>query len=95
MLQLHHLDYESLGNESLDDLEALCEDCHADADEERATETEERAEEQRQEWEDDRFEARFLGWARAVFGEGWETKYDEQELRERFISWLEENDDGL
>src|SRR5688500_3895115 len=45
MLAVHHLHYETLGDEGLDDLQALCEDCHADADAEREDEASERREE--------------------------------------------------
>lgn len=34
-LQCHHLNYERLGKERLSDLQILCTDCHAIADEER------------------------------------------------------------
>lgn len=34
-LQCHHLNYERLGKERLSDLQILCTDCHALADEER------------------------------------------------------------
>lgn len=34
-LEVHHLTYDNLGNESPDDLEVLCKPCHDDADEER------------------------------------------------------------
>jgi hypothetical protein len=38
-LQLHHLNYEQLGNEQPADVELLCLDCHEEADEERALHT--------------------------------------------------------
>jgi len=34
-LEVHHLTYERLGHEDLDDLQVLCEDCHVFADRER------------------------------------------------------------
>jgi 5-methylcytosine-specific restriction endonuclease McrA len=38
-LQVHHLHYDTLGWEVIDDVEPLCQQCHAIADETRATST--------------------------------------------------------
>ena len=36
-LEVHHLTYENLGHEHMDELQVLCPECHATADEERKT----------------------------------------------------------
>jgi 5-methylcytosine-specific restriction endonuclease McrA len=92
LLQVHHLHYESLGNEDLDDLQALCEDCHSDADIERAEETQERMREIRDDWAEERWQARVRGFARAMYGPDWRDHTDEAE--ERLIDLLDSQGDG-
>ena len=93
LLQVHHLHYVTFKREPLTDLEALCEDCHDDADSEREDETEEWLEEQRQEWEDERWEARLDGWASKVFGSDWQQTQDRDYVEKRFREWLDEHGD--
>jgi 5-methylcytosine-specific restriction endonuclease McrA len=55
-LELHHLNYDRLGRELPEDVQALCWECHRHADRERA---------RRGYWR------RVDGWASQVFGEDW------------------------
>jgi hypothetical protein len=77
-LRFHHRHYESLGNESTNDLEALCVPCHRIADAERR-ETVEAA----------RFWKRMNGWACKVYGVHWQDYKDEDDVAEAFNNWLE------
>lgn len=84
-LAVHHLHYETLGDEDLGDLEALCEDCHTVADSEREQETQAR----RDEWEEERWDSRVEGWADARYGPGWRDQHSEADVAAAFIEWLE------
>lgn len=42
-LQVHHLSYDNVGDENIDDVEVLCKDCHEDKEIEKGTDL----------WEDD------------------------------------------
>jgi hypothetical protein len=83
-LELHHLNYERLGEEKEGDLELLCQRCHAVADVQRATEGQMRS-------SDALYEARFNGWASKVYGDDW-YGLDVDEMHERFVEWLDELD---
>ncbi|MFI5377862.1 MAG: HNH endonuclease [Tepidisphaerales bacterium] len=89
-LEVHHKHYDSLGNEDLDDLEALCPVCHPNADQEREAETEEQSGGAEADYK--RMERRFQTWAEAVYGHDWEAGHDEEKLRERFERIIETQD---
>lgn len=82
-LEMHHKTYERLGEELDSDLELLCPNCHKKADEQRADEGRSRASRALH-------SARFYGWCRAVYGEGYEP--DESDW-DRFNDWAESRDD--
>lgn len=77
-LEVHHLTYERLGHEDLDDLEVLCPTCHVAADIERDEETKATLE-----WK------RLDGWATKVYGPNWEWNPGAGEAEEAFEAWLE------
>ena len=78
-LHVHHIDYESLGQETFADVRVVCADtCHPLEDEDRADETRQRV-----------YNARLEGWARKVYGEDWEEVEDPDEVEEAFDAWLE------
>ncbi len=83
-LEVHHLHYETLGHESISDLQVLCPLCHAEADDER------REENQRQ-FDEDRLESRAEGWAYKVYGSDWHLTRDMNEIIDKFQEWLDEN----
>jgi len=88
-LEVHHKTYERFKNEHPEDLEVLCVECHAKADEQRRTVV--AVKKQRKV-----FSARMNGWARKVYGENWNDRIDADTVRERFEDWLSERDfDGL
>jgi len=80
-LEIHHLSYENLFNESVHDVQVLCKSCHKKADQFRGKQTEKRVEKKR---EDRAFET----WAKKVYGEDCFAYMDEQELWDEFQEWL-------
>ena len=89
-LEVHHLHYETLGDEGPEDLEALCKDCHPRADAER----EQLAEEHRQERDAEFWEGRLDHWASKVYGDDWQKMCSERGVELRFIDWLDEMGEG-
>jgi len=77
-LELHHKHYDSLGNESDDDIEVLCAACHREADREREQLTE----------LNHRY-AQVDGWARKVHGGSWQRWKSYGEAEDEFDEWLE------
>lgn len=77
-LEVHHLTYERLGREELDDLQVLCPTCHVLADAERAAET-----------ANDLSFRRLDGWATKVYGPDWEQYPGATEVEDAFDEWLE------
>lgn len=76
-LHVHHLHYDTLGNEKLTDVEVVCRDCHPEADEERAKASEIRA-------DDRRFHNGYETYMRKKYGEGFEDDYAS---RQEFHEW--------
>jgi hypothetical protein len=90
-LSVHHKHYGTLGDEAPDDLEALCDDCHDDADRERTTEARDQYDDDDGDDEDNRrFRARLNGWASKVFGMDWRNRCDADEVEAEFRAWLDE-----
>lgn len=82
VLTIHHLTYERLYNEDLEDLVGLCPLCHALADSERKYKT--------------RVEKRIKAvntYASKRWGEDWDDYRDWEEASEAFDEWLEEKGD--
>jgi len=77
-LEVHHLNYDRLGNELPDDLLVVCSDCHQGEDLRRAARTRFKA-----------FGRRLDAWATKVYGEDWAQRHDEDVVAERFETWLE------
>lgn len=78
-LDVHHLTYDRIGNENLEDLLALCYECHRNADMERGDRTQERR-------EISRFEARVNAYAEKKWGDLWEEEgHYYQEAEKVFI----------
>lgn len=82
VLQLHHLNYERLGEELDSDLQVVCEKCHPEADQERATESRRKTIRAR--------EARALDtWASKKYGDSWSERGDADRISDDFDRWLE------
>lgn len=77
-LEVHHLTYERLGREAIEDLQVLCPPCHVLADVERAAEA----------TSDVEFR-RLDGWATKVYGPDWMDYPGEIEAGDAFDAWLE------
>ena len=80
-LEVHHLHYDTLGDERLADLRVLCPACHAEADAERAAETADRV-----------WAARLDGWASRKYGDDWAFWRDADAVEEEFEAWLEDHE---
>lgn len=78
---MHHLTYDHVGNERLDDLIVLCFPCHRIADAERDDETEERR-------NDAYYEARLNGFAIRRYGDGWWFNHEREDVEIKFIMYL-------
>jgi 5-methylcytosine-specific restriction endonuclease McrA len=74
-LEVHHLHYDTFGNESLDDLQGLCGNCHGAADAERVSVA--------------RFERGMVTYAEKKYGDDWEQCVSEDELADEFQDWLD------
>ncbi len=81
-LEVHHLTYERMGHEKDADLMALCPECHAAADRERAISGLYKS--QQALWL-----KRLNGWATKKYGEDWGFYYDEDVIAQEFEAWLE------
>jgi 5-methylcytosine-specific restriction endonuclease McrA len=77
-LEVHHLTYERLGHEDVEDLRVLCPPCHVIADAEREQET-----------HADLAYRRLDGWATKVYGSDWEYSPGYANAEEAFDAWLE------
>lgn len=80
-LEVHHLNYETFGNENINCLRALCPPCHRKADEERRAER----------WEALRgaHYKRVQGFAKAVYGADWDETTDFVTIEKSFKRWLD------
>ena len=78
-LSLHHLTYERLGHELDEDVQLLCETCHAEADRERA--------------EASAYQRRVLAWACKVYG--FDVEFDDRLADEfdQWLEWKGEEGD--
>jgi 5-methylcytosine-specific restriction endonuclease McrA len=76
-LEVHHKHYRTLGAEVPDDLEALCNECHEQADRERIAAQ-----------AADHDARRADGWARKVYGSEWESWKDGPSAEVEFDCWL-------
>ncbi len=77
-LELHHKHYDTLGDESDEDVEILCEFCHKKADRQRASHMRKRL-----------YNKRMNAWASKRYGEMWELWKDEDEVEQQFDEWIE------
>lgn len=82
VLQIHHVTYDNLGDEPLEDLLAVCEDCHKKEDVKRAAQGRARPE-----------MARLNGWATKKYGEDWDLDHLVEDVEEEFEEWLESRDE--
>lgn len=82
-LSVHHLHYDSLGDEDLEDLEVLCAGCHEKADwlrkETRKAEIEMKG---------------LTTYANKKYGEDWLDHYDFDDMCEEFEEWKEIRNNG-
>lgn len=78
-LQVHHLHYKTLGNESLEDVEVLCLACHEQADKQRQSQTRNR-----------NWNARLNGWASKRYGDDWADTMDVDAVEDEFRDWLDD-----
>lgn len=76
-LHVHHKHYMNFGNEPIEDLEALCEDCHRSADARRKQAS---------------FDKGLNTWATKCFGDNWESTIGYEEAAERFEEWIAKQD---
>lgn len=81
-LEVHHITYERLKRERLQDVVVLCPACHEKADEVRRDDV------RRRNWRALQ-DARLNGWATKVYGEDWQETEDYGEVQNRFVYWLE------
>jgi 5-methylcytosine-specific restriction endonuclease McrA len=81
-LEVHHLTYEHFKHERLEELRALCPECHKRADEDRLIATLGRQAQRR-------WDARFEAWARKVYGECW-REMNTEAIENHFRLWLEQ-----
>lgn len=81
-LEVHHLTYESLGNEAREDLAVVCSPCHEIMDKLRAMKGEQKS-------RDALIKARLDGWATKVHGDEWQITHDPSDVYEKFCDWLE------
>ncbi len=92
-LELHHLHYQTLGNESLEDVELLCESCHEAADEEREIRVQHEQEARQASYELKRIRARFQGWLKRIGLDINTTSQDVlQKEWDKFIAYIEDQD---
>jgi len=82
VLDVHHLTYERLGNESMADLAIVCRPCH-----EKITQRERTA--RHVAWAEERYQSRLDAWATKRYGEHWDEYGDADEIEEKFERFLE------
>ncbi len=86
-LEVHHLTYERFGRERLGDLRVLCKTCHDIEGEKRKKEQEKKA-------SDRLYEARFVGYMNAKYGDRYlETVDSSEHDYEEFDAWLEKREE--
>lgn len=78
-LEVHHLTYDRLGHEWLEDLLVVCHECHELEDEERAERTRDR-----------QWSARVDGYARRRWGEDWGLSHEWYQAEDALMAWLDE-----
>ena len=90
-LQVHHLDYTRLGHERLADLQVLCPDCHARADQERV---ERQAVDLLRRKRASALYRGFASWMDKTHGKGWQRLRPEavQAAKRDFLRWLRHRD---
>jgi 5-methylcytosine-specific restriction endonuclease McrA len=71
---VHHITYDSLGEEPLTDLQALCARCHRVADAERTAEAAE-----------DSIDRRVDAYASKKYGSHWQDRSDAEQIEERIL----------
>jgi 5-methylcytosine-specific restriction endonuclease McrA len=81
-LEVHHRTYERLENERETDLMVVCPPCHKIEDASRELATFSRRVQRRQ-------SARVDAWATKKYGEGWEHRFNEDQVEEEFNEWLD------
>jgi 5-methylcytosine-specific restriction endonuclease McrA len=82
LLDIHHLTYDRVGgNESLDDLKALCYVCHQKADRKRTDLSDQRR-------KSNYYQSRLNGFGSSKYGDGWSYDHDEREVEIEFITYL-------
>jgi len=74
----HHRHYNTFGHERLEDVLAVCRECHD------ILEVEKKAEREERNWN-----SRVEGWAAKKYGRGWEGYRDPCEVEREFEAWLE------
>lgn len=81
-LAVHHLNYDSLGDERSEDLKVVCHPCHGEEDELRARRGEHRR-------ATARHDAGVGTFAQKKYGDDWEAVISWEEVSEEFDDWLE------
>lgn len=79
--EVHHLTYDNIYNEDIDDLIALCSKCHAIADNER-----------KQKSRREKYNKAMDTYATKKYGEDWDCYGDSGEIEDEFSEWLEEKE---
>ena len=90
--EVHHITYDRFTCELLSDLQALCPDCHKEADEERERRNRAKFERACEEGRDRNAKNTYLT---KKYGEDWESNYsyDQERLDDEAAAWLEEKRD--
>ncbi len=78
LLQVHHLTYDRLGHERMDDLKVVCLDCHEVEDVERKIQANQR-----------HYSKAMDTYASKKYGEYWHDRRDSEQIQEEFDNWLE------
>ena len=86
-LEVHHLKYDSLGNEKRVHLAVVCSDCHKELDAIRAKLGAEKSAEALD-------NARFNGWAKNRYGDDWYEFHEPEQLYGQYLDWLERQGEG-
>jgi hypothetical protein len=82
LVEVHHKNYDRLGQERDSDLEVLCGKCHKEADKDRR----ERSHRRRR---STFFAKRVAGWGKKVYGANWRKSIGVKRVTEEFEAWLE------
>ena len=88
-LEVHHINYERLGDERLSDLMLLCPDCHAAEDKKREKASKEKSAAALRAAHRD---ARYRGYMKARFGEYWED-HETEDIADEFDEWLRQKEE--